>query len=211
MGLRIALLILVLTALGVVAAANGHPGTPFRTVAEARAVAFNPGSGEFDDRSASCAGFGASQAGRFRHFRCITVRNDGLRFSLVLHTLAHGWDFGEVHCLSGPAKCSVERTVAQGVASGDFATAATEGDMDRPFMFEVRAFASPDQIISVHWNLVCSRGVGTYSRSGGFRDYSGMGRQVPRSPFYDRPDHCAVAAVASIRRGSLTLKIVGIR
>ena len=42
--------------------------------------------------------------GRFRHFRCVTVRNDGLRTSLMLHTkVGGGWDLGFLDALRVPA------------------------------------------------------------------------------------------------------------
>lgn len=203
------------TVLMTAATAAAHPGTPYRTAAWAKSRIFEPGKGEFADRSARCIGVGPSRNRAFRHFRCLVIQNDGSRFSEVLHTRRgsdpdHDWDFSDVRYLGGGGPGYRIRVIGRQSARGDFATASASGSINAPVKIEVQIIASPDQLVEVEWTMVCARGTGAGSRSGRFRDYSRMSRSIP---FPTRnPDDCTVSAVASLSRtGAVTVKIYGFR
>ena len=90
---RVVVAVVLCAAAAVTGSASGaiaHPGAPLRTAAVATRAVFLPGKGLYDDKSASCNGFGVSVQGRYQHFKCILFRNDGLRSSVILHTTLSG-------------------------------------------------------------------------------------------------------------------------
>jgi hypothetical protein len=209
-----ALVTVGLLTLGLVSAGNvqGHPNGVWRTPAQAEKPFFSPGKHKFDDKSIRCRGSGPSLNGKYRHFICLTTRNDGYVFSTYIHTTADGgWEFSENRVVRGDP--SPVRVIANKTATGDFATVVTSGSVDSPYVIYVRAIAKPDQAIRVNWSAVCSKsdssGTGAASKKGSYRDYSRVDHKIELPMFF--PDQCTVAASGSLARGgAVTVKIIAI-
>jgi hypothetical protein len=196
--------------------ANAHPGAPLASPQQAKQAVFSPGKGEFDDRFATCRGMGAASARRFKHFRCIIVRNDGLRSSIIMHTTpGGGWDFGFVDALASPGVAlNRSLTVAKKSVSGAFGTVVVSGSLSPPASvlspFEVRVIVAPDQPVDVRWTVVCAGDGRAATKSGKARVLSLMAAQV-KVPFLGA-DTCSVSALASIRKsGKLTVTLRGLK
>lgn len=98
----------------------------------------------------------------------------------------------------GIAQSSYKR-IAQKSAQGDFAIALASGNATRPRGIYVRVIATPRQLVSVTWNMVCSKGTGAGSKDGEYTTRSTKLRKL-RMPTA-RPDSCTVAASGSLERG----------
>jgi hypothetical protein len=93
-------------------------------------------------------------------------------------------------------------------AHGDFADCVAEGTAYRPKVIEVRTYATPNQRVTVFWDMVCSQGVGAGSSSGHFSGRTSLIRKL-RQP-YRQPDNCSVAASAELDNGGhyILVKII---
>jgi len=195
--------------LALAASAVAHPSAPYRTTAWAKSQVFFPGKHKFDDRAASCTGFGARRGSTFVHFRCRTLRNDGIRFSMIVHSTSAGRAevaFVDVIGKGGYRKLVLDRKSI----SGDFATQVVSGSLDDPWQMKGQIYVSPDQKVTGNWTVVCSKASGAASRSGRFTAYNLTDFKI-EFPFYGA-ESCTGSFAASIDgRGTLTVALIGYR
>lgn len=200
----------------VAATASAHPGAPWRSVAWAQKTQFGHyNTGPYRIVKAVCTGISPSSHSRFRHFRCVTTRKDGERFSQVIHSTSdgEGWAFSDTRHL-GPGPSNKQKVIGSATGSGDYATAVASGNVNDPYVINVVATASPDQRIDVDWTAVCVRtnssgGIGSGSKSGHYSDYSGPAHQITLP--MANPDSCTVGATASLSgSGRVKVTIVAI-
>ena len=197
----------VVTLAIVARAAIAHPGASFKSAAWAKAQIFNPGKAKFDDRSVSCVGIGVRSGNLFRHFRCTDIRNDGVHFSMIVHTGAPTViSFIDVIGTGGYHK----RVLGSKSIAGDYATAIVSGQLDQPVRMFLRIFVRPDQRVTGNWTVVCSNDSGASSKSGRFNSGFDLTDVEIKFPF-DSPSSCTASAAASVNgsAGKLTLQIIG--
>jgi hypothetical protein len=111
-------------------------------------------------------------------------------------------------------------------AAGDYATTVASGTATRPRTIEIVIYTNHRQTgIQVAWTMVCSRGLGSGSKSGTFT--TGTYGKAPPSPTGGRgwwtihgplrmpmahPDSCIVSADAQLSgSGSLKVQILAVR
>lgn len=92
-------------------------------------------------------------------------------------------------------------------ASGDFATTVAAGNVNRPAQLGVRVLARPNQAVTAHWTMICSKGVSAGSKSGRFSGRTPITRAA-RFPM-SRPSRCIFSAGAQLARGGrLTVQLL---
>jgi hypothetical protein len=92
-------------------------------------------------------------------------------------------------------------------ASGDFATTVVAGNVNRPAQLGVRVLARPNQAVTAHWTMVCSKGFSAGSKSGRFSGRTPITRAA-RFPM-TRPSRCTLSAGAQLNRGGrLTVQLL---
>lgn len=186
------------------APAAAHPGAPFVTAAYVRSL-FSLGPGEFDYRSVSCVGIGTRIGKRFRHFRCRSARNDGLRSTFLVHPTSDG-DFEPSFLEASGPGVARKRVVQTKSITGDFPVVSVSAHVNHPAVIAIRVFTKPDQWVDGNWVVVCTNDAGAASKSGEFRT-ANLGDGQVRLPFF-QPDECSVSATVSGSRGRLKVQIV---
>jgi hypothetical protein len=102
---------------------------------------------------------------------------------------------------------SALRVIGRKSASGDFAIALASGRATRPTALYMRILARPNQGVSAHWTVVCSKGLGAGSKSGSFSAPTPVTRRL-RMPM-SRPSRCFVSGSAQLRRsGRVTVLLL---
>jgi hypothetical protein len=81
-------------------------------------------------------------------------------------------------------------------AQGDYAVCDASGSINHPRNIHIHVSASPDQHVSVYWDVTCSKGTGAGGKHGSFSGTTTLRRAV-RMP-YARPDSCVVSADAQL-------------
>jgi hypothetical protein len=94
------------------------------------------------------------------------------------------------------ASSAKANTFASCRAQGDFAICSASGNTLRPVKITVHVSVSPQQSVSVNWNLVCSKGTGAGGKSGKFHGQTPISKVI-RHP-YVHPDNCTVAAAGIV-------------
>lgn len=99
------------------------------------------------------------------------------------------------------------RVIGRHSASGDFATTIASGRAKRPTALYMRVLARPNQGIAANWLILCSKGLGSGSKSGKFSAMTPVTRRL-RMPMA-RPSNCSVSGSARLRRsGRVTVLLL---
>jgi hypothetical protein len=99
------------------------------------------------------------------------------------------------------------RVFKTGRASGDFATTVVGGSVRRPAQLGVRVLARPNQRVTAHWTMVCSKRLSAGSKSGQFAGRTPITRAVRF--LMSRPSRCTLSASAQLARGGrLTVQLL---
>lgn len=100
-----------------------------------------------------------------------------------------------------------DKVIGRSHASGDFAITLASGRATSPHAILVKAVARPVQAVSVNWTLVCSKGTGAGSKSGGVTVKSG--RLVATRFPMTAPDDCTVSAAGQLKSsGTITVTLL---
>lgn len=104
---------------------------------------------------------------------------------------------------AAPAQAAYTQTIASCRAQGDFATCVAGHSVQHPLIIRVHATAIPGQHISGSWDMVCSKGSGSGSRSGSFNGWASLRHplNIRLSKPYYRPDSCTVSADGQLNVG----------
>jgi hypothetical protein len=84
-------------------------------------------------------------------------------------------------------------------SSGDFATCIASGSVNNPLYIRAHVKASPNQIETGNWNMVCSKGTGAGSSSGSINGTTPRVKKL-RMPM-PHPDSCDVAVGGQLSGG----------
>jgi hypothetical protein len=99
------------------------------------------------------------------------------------------------------------RVIARKSASGDYAIALAGGRAAKPTAMYLRVLARPNQGVSANWTMVCSKGLGAGSKSGGFKARTPVTRRL-RMPM-TRPSSCILSGSAQLNRsGRVTVLLL---
>jgi hypothetical protein len=199
----IALVVVAALALG--ASARAHPGAPFWTISKLVAnLAAQDRKFHLSPTTRTCRGIGVHHGAAYRHFSC-TERNDLGRSSIVYHTTGdpnpdYAVTYGDLHGIPNTDRMFIRRT-----ALGE--SLVVSGSVRRPgTVVYLQIDIVPDQSVEVSWDAVCSSGAASATRSGSYRDFSGVEHEV-RLPFL-HPDFCSLSISAdAMSSGLLTMKV----
>jgi hypothetical protein len=194
-------------ALAGVLPASAHPDGPFVTASYVRSQFFSPGPSKYDDRSLACSGFGTHRGNGFRHFRCRSVRKDGLVSTFLVHSTPSGFEFGFMES-SGQADLARKRVLKSKVVSGDVVVITVSGQAENPAIMAVRVWTSPDQYVRIHWSVVCSDDDGSAASKSGSLRTANLGEAQIELPFIRPTDCSAAASVSMATPGRLKVQLV---
>jgi hypothetical protein len=92
-------------------------------------------------------------------------------------------------------------------AQGDFAICDAAGNVNHPLSVVLHVTSSPGQHVSGAWDVTCSKGLGTGSKSGNFSGTTPYKKTLRLN--YRRPDNCIVSADGQLGTGgSLRVRLV---
>jgi hypothetical protein len=92
-------------------------------------------------------------------------------------------------------------------AQGDYAICDASGTTWHPLSVVMHVTSSPGQHVSGAWDVTCSKGLGTGSKSGSFSGTTPYKKTLRLN--YRRPDSCIVSADAQLGTGgTVTVRLV---